>query len=69
MSAGWLTGRQFRDIFRAARSTEVKVEIFGNLVPVVSARYDPLADAYVIRLDEECEDYMIATAPDGDDDG
>lgn len=62
--AAWLTGKDFARIFRTARTTEVKVIMNGQSVPVVSARYDPLEDAYIIRMDEQCEDYLFATSTD-----
>ncbi len=64
MSMKWLTGKDFAKLFRFARRAEVKVEVNGQSVPVLSARYDALEDAYIIRLDEDCEDYRFAMHTD-----
>lgn len=60
----WLTGIDFRRIFYSARGCGVKVMLNGNTVPVLSSRYDPMEDAYIIRMDETSHDYKIATETD-----
>lgn len=61
----WIDAGVLRDLLGASgRRTQcdVKVSLWGNLVPVIGLRYHRAADVYVLDLDEDCEDYRIAMA-------
>lgn len=49
------------------RDNDVKVLLHGIYVPLAGVRYDRTADVFVISIDEDSEDYRIATAFDPGD--
>ncbi len=66
--ATWMVAQQVAQAISPIRaSVTVKVNVDGILVPVVSAGYDPTADAVVIELARN-QDYKIALSTTGLDD-
>jgi hypothetical protein len=60
----WLSSRDLVEHLGSRRDNDVRVVINGILVPIAGIRYESLRDMYVIALDQFCEDYKIAMAPD-----
>jgi hypothetical protein len=60
----WVTSAKLVALLTGRRDNDVKVVLNGIFVPIADISYNSTADVFVIEMDEDCEDYRIATAPD-----
>lgn len=56
----WMGSRTLGRFLASHRDNDVRVNVEGMWVPVISAEYDRFADVIGLHLDETGDDYLMA---------
>lgn len=56
----WITSHALAEYLLAHRNNDIRVDVEGQLIPIIAMEYDANADVICLWLDEDGDEYKMA---------